>query len=86
MNKFCQSCAMPLSTTNQGTDADGTLSTVYCNLCYQKGAFTNPNITFNEMVALGKKGIDESDSNLLSKFFMKLFYPSMLKKADRFSK
>lgn len=84
MEKFCQSCAMPLNSTNQGTEANGSKSTKYCSNCYQNGAFINPNITFEEMVKIGKDGIDASNMNAVKKFFLKASYPSMLKKVERF--
>ncbi len=47
----CQSCGMPLKRDPKGggTNADGTLSTVYCSHCYEKGQFAMPNITMEEM-------------------------------------
>lgn len=38
---ICQSCAMPLTKDPQGggTNADGTISTLYCSHCYQNGTF-----------------------------------------------
>jgi hypothetical protein len=46
MNKFCQSCAMPMKKDphNGGTNADGSKSTEYCSYCYKEGAFTSPEI------------------------------------------
>jgi len=46
MNKFCQSCGMPMDKDPQhgGTHADGSKSTEYCSYCYQAGAFTSPEI------------------------------------------
>ena len=35
-----------------GTTADGSLTTEYCSHCYRQGAFTQPNITVEEMTAL----------------------------------
>jgi hypothetical protein len=45
---------MPLSrdSLGGGTNADGSLSSEYCSHCYRKGAFTQPNITAEEMTAL----------------------------------
>lgn len=47
MNKFCQSCGMPMSRDpdNGGTEFDGTRTTKYCSYCYQRGEFTQPEIT-----------------------------------------
>ncbi|MGL4394207.1 MAG: zinc ribbon domain-containing protein [Brevinema sp.] len=43
MEKFCQSCGMPLE-KGCGTENDGSNSLIYCSYCYQKGGFTQPNI------------------------------------------
>ena len=50
----CQSCGMPLSRDPRGggTNADGSLSSEYCSHCYQKGVFTQPDITAAEMTTL----------------------------------
>jgi len=51
--KFCQSCGMPMGETDEmyGTELNGSKSTDYCKGCYDKGAFTNPNSTLEEMIA-----------------------------------
>ncbi len=55
----CQSCGMPLegegiseAQTNAflGTNADGSLQQDYCKFCFQKGAFTQPDLTVGQMV------------------------------------
>jgi Putative zinc ribbon domain len=45
---------MPLSRDPRGggTNADGSLSSEYCSHCYQRGAFTQPDITAAEMTTL----------------------------------
>lgn len=38
MEKFCQSCGMPLNLHGEdvrGTEVDGSLSSKYCNYCYK---------------------------------------------------
>ncbi len=47
--KFCQSCGMPLTDQNCGTEADGSPSPHYCKYCYQDGAFTGE-MTMEEMI------------------------------------
>lgn len=37
--KFCQSCGMPLSVENAGTNHDGSKSDEYCRYCYKDGEF-----------------------------------------------
>jgi len=46
MNKFCQSCGMPMKKDpgNGGTEPDGSRSTEYCSYCYVDGAFASPEI------------------------------------------
>jgi hypothetical protein len=49
--KNCQSCGMPLKRDENGggTNADGSKSRKFCSHCYQKGAFTLPDITRDGM-------------------------------------
>ena len=60
-NKHCQSCGMPLKKDEKGggSNADGSLNTLYCSLCYQDGRFTRPDITVEEMKSLVKGKMKE---------------------------
>jgi hypothetical protein len=51
---YCQSCGMPLTKDplGGGSNADGSLTSEYCSHCYQRGMFTQPNITPQEMQKL----------------------------------
>ncbi|HHU50779.1 MAG TPA: transcriptional regulator [Firmicutes bacterium] len=45
--KFCQSCAMPLTEESQfGTDADGAKNEDYCIYCYKDGVFISEQAEF----------------------------------------
>jgi hypothetical protein len=59
--KNCQSCGMPLKKDEKGggTNADGTKSSMYCSKCYEKGKFTAPDITAEEMKVLVKSKLKE---------------------------
>lgn len=47
----CQSCGMPMKLESDfGTNANGSKNEEYCTYCYQKGQFTNPNITMDQMI------------------------------------
>lgn len=49
---ICQSCSMPMTKSEHfGTEADGSASKEYCTYCYQKGQFTNPEMSMEDMVA-----------------------------------
>jgi len=48
---FCQSCSMPLQKpADFGTNADGSKNNEYCQYCYQKGKFTEPDITMEQTI------------------------------------
>lgn len=48
---FCQSCAMPLQKDEDfGTNTDNSQNKEYCAYCFQKGKFTESDITMNEMI------------------------------------
>lgn len=51
MNRFCQSCGMPLSKDplNGGTNQDGTSSSEFCSLCFRGGVFIDHCKTAKEM-------------------------------------
>jgi len=47
----CQSCGMPMKIeTDFGINVDGSKNDEYCTYCYQKGQFTNPGITIEQMI------------------------------------
>ena len=48
-HKFCQSCGMPLTTDNKGTNADGSRNEDYCIYCYKDGRFTQ-DFTMEQMI------------------------------------
>ena len=73
VNKFCQSCGMPLSKDPQGggTNSDGTKSLKYCSYCYQNGEFSSPEIdTAKKMQAFC---IDKMKEHGMSKFVAWIF-------------
>ncbi len=49
IDKFCQSCAMPLNDDIHGTNADGSINEDYCKFCYKDGEFTE-DFTMEEMI------------------------------------
>ncbi len=46
----CQSCGMPLEDGFYGTLQGGQIMTEYCKFCFQEGGFTEPGLTFDEML------------------------------------
>ena len=47
--KFCQSCAMPMSDELFGTNADGSKNEDYCIYCFKDGEFTS-DMSMDEMM------------------------------------
>ena len=67
--KNCQSCGMPFKNDPKGggTNADGTKSAKYCSYCYEKGRFTQPDMTAVEMQKFVKEKMQSMG------FFHRLF-------------
>lgn len=59
--KNCQSCSMPLNKDEKGggSNADGSLSKMYCSFCFENGSFINPDMKVNEMQELVKIRLKE---------------------------
>jgi len=52
---------MPLDAPDsRGTEADGSPSRDYCRYCYQGGAFTYPDATVEDMIAVNLKFNEEN--------------------------
>lgn len=49
MEKYCQSCGMPLEKEVCGTNKDGSLNEKYCKYCFKDGDFTSQ-MTMEEMI------------------------------------
>ena len=81
--QFCQSCGMPLTETNKGTNSDGSLNNDYCLYCYQQGKFTQ-DFTMNQMIEFCAQFTDqinkETGWNLTpeqAKEQMRQFFPNL---------
>ncbi|KRN77093.1 hypothetical protein IV67_GL000610 [Weissella minor] len=65
---------MPIDkNTLGGKNADGTISTKYCENCYQDGAFVQ-DLSFDEMYTYNYEKFLASDMNKIEKFFVKYMY------------
>lgn len=72
--KNCQSCGMPLKKDEKGggTNADGTISKMYCSKCYENGKFTSPDMTVEQMKELVKGKLKEFGfPDIVAGFFTK---------------
>jgi hypothetical protein len=83
-DKFCQSCGMPMEQDpgKGGTNADGTVTSVYCSYCFQKGKF-NDNFTGpSQMVSFVKGKLKEMGYGPLRRWF----YTSHISQLGRWKK
>ncbi|HSX28737.1 MAG TPA: zinc ribbon domain-containing protein [Candidatus Saccharimonadales bacterium] len=78
--QMCQSCGRPLKDEIRGTEADGSPSAIYCNLCYEKGSFKDPGMTIEQMQAVYVKAMQEMH---FPAFIARLFAKSQLPKLTR---
>ena len=64
----CQSCGMPLTSTEQfGTELDGSQTREYCIYCYKDGKFEQPGMSLEGMIEmctaiLKEEGMDEESA------------------------
>jgi hypothetical protein len=53
--KFCQSCTLPMENMeDHGNEKDGSKSDMYCKYCYRNGAFTEPDMTLDQMMDIAE--------------------------------
>ena len=63
---------MPIHVGNFGTNASGSMNFEYCNMCFQKGAFTDMDMTCARMVQMSidymtkNMGFSEEEAKELS--------------------
>ncbi len=53
MDKFCQSCGMPLNDQELlGTESNGAKTEEYCIYCYEGGQFKQPDLNLEGMIEI----------------------------------
>jgi hypothetical protein len=69
----CQSCGMPMAKIEEfGSNKNDSKNDDYCIYCFQKGSFTSPNITLDQMIEKivqmhDQMGITEEDARKMAK-------------------
>ena len=79
--RYCQSCAMPMGTTNEmyGTNADGSKSMDYCKYCFENGEFS-ANSTMDEMIEFCVPHMTNANSGMSAdeaRKMMRQFFPTL---------
>ena len=50
-SSVCQSCGMPVTKKEDfGTNMDRSKNEDYCHFCFQRGSYTQPNLTLQQMI------------------------------------
>lgn len=87
--RFCQSCGMPLTDSDKGTNIDGSPNEDYCNYCYKNGKFIQE-MTMEQMIDHCAQFTDEinkwSGENMTvkeAKEMMRQFYPTLKRWKNR---
>lgn len=77
----CQSCGMPLKKDPSGqwwgTEEDGSISTMYCSLCYKDGKFTWWDCTIWEMQDIVEKAMKDQWMNRFMRKMARRQLPSL---------
>lgn len=81
MEKFCQSCGMPMdgSTELCGTNADKSKNQDYCKYCYENGEFT-AKCTMDEMIEFCVPHMSGANSEMSednARKMMREFFPQL---------
>jgi hypothetical protein len=88
-NAICQSCGMPLKQDPKkgGTNADGSISDIYCSYCYEDGDFLCKAEDVYEFQSLCKEKMSAEGMNkIFIWFFSSKLFAGRLKKLSRWSK
>lgn len=78
--KFCQSCAMPMDSSEiYGTNADGSKNDEYCIYCFKDGEFTSDmsmdemmNFCIEKMVEVHPEMDKDEAASMMNEVFPKL--------------
>lgn len=85
---YCGSCGKPMKNKEDfGTEKNGSSSDKFCDLCYQNGGWTDPDISFDDFYEKSYQGFLNSDMKRMEKFFLKRMYTKkFVGKLERWNK
>lgn len=82
-DKYCQSCDVILTDDNLGTNADESASHLYCRECFQLGRYTQPYMTYQDMVKKWNDRFKAQNLPWWRKYGLMIFYPLFLRSLAR---
>ncbi|QVK12130.1 zinc ribbon domain-containing protein [Weissella ceti] len=81
--QYCQSCGFILTRENAGTNADLSHSHLYCQVCFQRGRYTQPYITYRDMVKKCYSRLNVKDMPWWKRYGYLVGYPMFLRTLAR---
>lgn len=76
-NKICQSCGMPITKEELGTNKDGSINADYCKYCYLDGEFIDK-VTMEEYINMCSQfGSQAGMSNEEMKKYCEQLFPTL---------
>ena len=78
---ICQSCALPLTNENSGTNIDASINHEYCKFCYLNGNFTVSGLTLEKQIEkLTEMAVKRLGSSKVDALQMAVTLPPNLKR------
>lgn len=68
---------MPLDGRNNGTEANGSRSETYCQMCYEYGEFVDPDLTLEEMMTIVDRSLREKGWNRFKRWATLAYLPKL---------
>lgn len=76
-NKICQSCGMPMTKEQLGTNKDGSINEKYCKYCYVDGEFID-DVTMEEYIEMcSQYGAQAGMTNEQMKAHCQALFPTL---------
>jgi len=77
MEKICQSCGMPMTKDQFGTNKNGSKNELYCKYCYENGEFVD-NVSMEEYIEkCSQFGAQAGMTNEEMKRFCERLFPTL---------
>jgi len=83
LDQNCQSCGVKLTPESAGTNADQSVSHLYCRECFLNGRYTEPYISYRDMVKKWHERFMSSDMPWWKRYSYVIGYPIYLRTLAR---
>lgn len=79
LDKFCQSCGMPMAMDEKGggTEANGLKSATYCSMCYVDGKFVDDFTSAKQMQTFVREVLKKDGHGPVKRWFYTMHIPKL---------